>query len=178
MKCNSRPIRVQPVLHQDISLVIIDHAHIRQYDRFPARHFEVLLCMIFLSQYKKEGQCGRISTGTALTFTFCIVTSEDHDMYKIFVVEDDAVIARAVVEHITSWGWCTPRPIRVQPILHQDISLVIVDHAHIRQYDRFPARHFKVLLRNTTSFLGSCNPPARGKCSGSSAVSWRTIRCR
>ena len=26
-------------------------------------------------------------------------------MYKIFVVEDDAVIARAVVEHITSWGW-------------------------------------------------------------------------
>ena len=26
-------------------------------------------------------------------------------MYKIFVVEDDAVIARAVVEHIASWGW-------------------------------------------------------------------------
>ena len=48
---------------------------------------------------------GRISTGTALTFTFCIVTSEDHDMYKIFVVEDDAVIAGAVVEHIASWGW-------------------------------------------------------------------------
>ena len=26
-------------------------------------------------------------------------------MYKIFVVEDDAVIAGAVVEHIASWGW-------------------------------------------------------------------------
>ena len=26
-------------------------------------------------------------------------------MYKIFVIEDDAVIARAVVEYIASWGW-------------------------------------------------------------------------
>lgn len=26
-------------------------------------------------------------------------------MYKIYVVEDDAVIAGAVVEYITSWGW-------------------------------------------------------------------------
>lgn len=26
-------------------------------------------------------------------------------MYKIFVVEDDAVIAQAVVDHIASWGW-------------------------------------------------------------------------
>ena len=26
-------------------------------------------------------------------------------MYKIFVIEDDAVIAQAVVEHIASWGW-------------------------------------------------------------------------
>ena len=26
-------------------------------------------------------------------------------MYKIFVIEDDAVIAQAVVEHIAFWGW-------------------------------------------------------------------------
>lgn len=26
-------------------------------------------------------------------------------MYKIFIVEDDAVIAQAVVDHIASWGW-------------------------------------------------------------------------
>lgn len=26
-------------------------------------------------------------------------------MYRIFIVEDDAVIASAVVGHLRSWGW-------------------------------------------------------------------------
>lgn len=26
-------------------------------------------------------------------------------MYRIFIVEDDAVIAAAVAEHLRSWGW-------------------------------------------------------------------------
>ena len=40
-----------------------------------------------------------------MELTGCYVPEKEYNMYKIFVIEDDAVIARAVVEHIASWGW-------------------------------------------------------------------------
>lgn len=58
-------------------------------------------------------------------------------MYKIFVVEDDAVIAGAVVEHIASWGW-EARKAEAQPSAYRVPLIGIGQHecGHGDEYGR------------------------------------------
>ena len=75
-------------------------------------------------------------------------------MYRIFVVEDDAVIASAVQRHLESWGYQVACAVRFDDVLSDfaafDPQLVLLD---IKLYPRKWTRDFDPWPRSADTHL-------------------------